>query len=53
MGDVIDEDVDNFNYYWNEPHPRYGGVKEVRQNLQQLIHLVIHIIMYENLSLVI
>ena len=28
MGDVIDEDVDNFNYYWNEPHPRYGGVKK-------------------------
>ena len=27
MGDVIDEDVDNFNYYWNEPLPRYGGVK--------------------------
>ena len=28
MGDVVDEDVDNFNYYWNEPHPRYGGVKK-------------------------
>jgi hypothetical protein len=21
-------DIDNPNYYWNEPHPRYGGVKK-------------------------
>ena len=34
MGSEIDEDPDNFNYYWNEPHPRYGGVKQSKTDFK-------------------
>jgi hypothetical protein len=37
MGDVIDEDVDNFNYYWNEPLARYGGVKKSKTEFRDKV----------------
>ena len=32
--DLTETTVDDPNYYWNEPHPRYGGVKKSKTEFE-------------------